>query len=88
MLERMREDAGYWLGVVSLATGDDRPAVDFFQRMTLDEHPQGRWTDAARVNLAAALTGLDRIDEAVAMLRTDESPQRFGSRLRASALRP
>jgi hypothetical protein len=56
--------------------------------MTLDEHPQGRWTDAARVNLAAALTGLDRIDEAVAMLRTDESPQRFGSRLRASALRP
>ncbi len=87
-LERMREDAGYWLGIVSVATGEDRSAVDFLERVTLGEHPQGRWTDAARVNLAGPLVALGRIEEAARLLRTDESPQRFGSRLRADALRP
>ena len=87
-LERMREDAGYWLGIVSVATGEDRSAVDFLERVTLGEHPQGRWTDAARVNLAGPLVALGRIEEAARLLRTDESPQRFGSRLRAEALRP
>lgn len=88
MLARMREDAGYWLGILSLATGDDRPAVDFLQRVTLGEHPQGKWTDAARVNLATALVRLGRIEEGAKLLRADESAQRFGSRLRANALRP
>ncbi|MFN9368690.1 MAG: tetratricopeptide repeat protein [Planctomycetia bacterium] len=87
-LERMREDAGYWLGILSLAAGEDRSAVDFLQRVTLGEHPQGRWTDAARVNLAAALIGLGKIKEATQYLRADESPQRFGSRLQANAERP
>lgn len=88
MLERMREDAGYWLGVVLLDGGEDLPAADFLGRVTLAEHPQGRWTDAARVNLAEALVRLGRNDEAESLLRADESPQRFGSRLRANALRP
>lgn len=87
-IDRMREDAGYWLGIMSLAAGEDRPAVDFLERVTLGEHPEGRWTDAARVNLADALIGLGQIKEAAVLLRADQSPQRYGSRLRAHAERP
>lgn len=86
-LERMREDAGYWLGIISVAAGEDRSAIDFLERVTLGEHPQGRWADAARVNVAGPLVAVGRIDDAVRLLRADESPQRFGSRLRADALR-
>jgi hypothetical protein len=84
--EQMKEDATYWLGVLTLAEGENATAVDYFGRMTLEAAPDSRWTDAARVNLARALAGLGRTDEAVKLLREDASPQRFGSRLLAEEL--
>jgi hypothetical protein len=85
-LVRMKEDATYWLGLVMLAEGEDEAAVDYLQRMTLQAAPDSRWTDAARVNLAAALTRLGKTAEAVPLLRADGSPQRFGSRIVADRL--
>ena len=82
----MKEDATYWLGVVTLAEGENEAAVDYLQRMTLETAPDSRWTDAARANLGRALAALGRIDEAVKVLREDGSPQRFGSRLLADRL--
>lgn len=85
-LVRMKEDATYWLGLLMLAEGQDEAAVDYLQRMTLDASPDSRWTDAARINLAAALVKLGKPSEAAALLRADGSPQRFGSRLAAERL--
>lgn len=85
-LVRMKEDATYWLGVLMLAEGQFEAAVDYLQRMTLEASPDSRWTDAARINLAAAFLELGKPSEAAALLRADGSPQRFGSRLRADRL--
>ncbi len=85
-LVRVKEDATYWLGLVMLTEGQDAAAVDYLERMTLEASPDSRWTDAARINLATALIGLDRPTEAAAVLRKDGSPQRFGSRLLADRL--
>ena len=86
LFEQMKEDATYWLGVLMLSEGEDATAVDYLGRMTLEAAPDSRWTDAARVNLARALAGLGRTEEAVKLLREDASPQRFGSRLLAEEL--
>jgi len=86
LIERMKEDATYWLGVLALAEGDPETAVDYLRRMTLEVAPDSRWADAARTNLARALVALGRTAEAVAVLREDLSPQRFGSRVLARQL--
>ena len=86
LFEQMKEDATYWLGVLTLAEGENATAVDYLGRMTLEAAPDSRWTDAARVNLARALVGLGRTEEAVKLLREDASPQRFGSRMLADEL--
>lgn len=83
---RMKEDATYWLGVLTLGEGEYEAAVDYLERMTLLATPDSRWTDAARTNVARAFIGLGRIDDAVRMLRADGSPQRFGSRILADRL--
>lgn len=83
---RMKEDATYWLGVLTLGEGEYAAAVDYLGRMTLQATPDSRWTDAARTNLARAYIGLGRTDEAVRILRADDSPQRFGSRILADRL--
>ena len=86
LYRQMKEDATYWLGVAALGEGQPEAAVDYLQRMTLENSPDSRWTDAARANLGRALAALGRITEAVKVLREDGSPQRFGSRLLADRL--
>jgi len=86
LFERMKEDATYWLGTLTLAEGEYEAAVDYLGRMILEASPDSRWADAARVNLARAYVGLGRPEEATRMLRADESPQRFGSRMLAEEL--
>jgi hypothetical protein len=86
VFRQMKEDATYWLGLVTLAEGENEAAVDYLARMTLDAAPDSRWTDAARANLGRALAALGRTEEAVKVLREDGSPQRFGSQIRADRL--
>lgn len=86
LYERMKEDATYWLGVLTLGEGEYEAAIDYLRRMTLEAAPDSRWVDAARLNLADALLGVGDEAGAVRLLREDASPQRFGSRLRAEAL--
>jgi hypothetical protein len=83
---QMKEDATYWLGVLTLGEGEYAAAVDYLERMTLAAAPDSRWADPARLNLAEAFVALGREADAVRLLRADASPQRFGSRLRADAL--
>lgn len=86
LYRQMKEDATYWLGVVTLGEGENEAAVDYLQRMTLEATPDSLWTDAARTNLGRAFAALGRIDEAVQVLREDGSPQRYGSRILAETL--
>jgi hypothetical protein len=86
LLEQMKEDATYWLGLLMLAEGEYDAAIDYLERMTLEAAPDSRWSDAARLNLAEAFLGLGRVADAANLLRADTSPQRFGSRLRAASL--
>ena len=86
LVSQMKEDAAYWLGVLTLGEGEYEAAVDYLDRMTLAAAPDSRWSDAARQNLATALAALGRDAAAIAALRKDESPQRFGSRLAAARL--
>jgi hypothetical protein len=86
LYEQMKEDAAYWLGVLMLGEGEYEAAIDYLRRMTLEAAPDSRWADAAEVNLAQAYLGLGQTAEAVAALRADRSPQRFGSRLTADRL--
>ena len=83
---QMKEDATYWLGVLTLGEGEYAAAVDYLERMTLVAAPDSRWADAARLNLAEAFLAQGREADAEKLLRADASPQRFGSRLRADAL--
>lgn len=82
----MKEDATYWLGVMTLGEGQPEAAIDYLARMTLENSPDSRWTDAARRNLGLALAAVGRGDEAVRVLREDGSPQRYGSRLLADRI--
>jgi hypothetical protein len=86
MFAAMKEDAAYWLGVLTLAEGEYDAAIDYLGRMILQAAPDSRWCDAARQNLARALIAAGRPAEAVAPLRADLSPQRFGSRWLADRL--
>ena len=83
---QLKEDAAYWLGLLTLSEGEYEAAIDYLRRMTLEAAPDSRWADAAQVNLAQAYLGLGKTPEAVAALRADRSPQRFGSRLLADQL--
>jgi len=83
---QMKEDAAYWLGVLTLGEGEYEAAIDYLGRMTLAAAPESRWADAAQVNCGQAYLGLGQIAKAVAALRADRSPQRFGSRLLADRL--
>ena len=86
LYDQMKEDATYWLGILTLGEGDYETAVDYLGRMTLDAAPDGRWADAARVNLARAKLALGDTAAAAALLRADASPQRFGSRILADRI--
>jgi len=86
LYDQLKENATYFLGVLTLTEHDYETAVDYLGRMTLEEHPDGAWADAARLNLAEAKLGLGLDAEAAALLKADPSPQRFGSRLRAERI--
>ena len=84
--EQMKEDATYWLGIVTLSEADYETAMDYLGRMTLLASPDGRWASAARVNLAEAKIEAGDTKAAIKLLREDRSPQRFGSRFRAQQM--
>ncbi len=86
LYEQMKEDATYWLGILTLAEGDTEAAIDYLDRLTLQAAPDSPWTDSARINLAAAYSELGRTGEAASLLEADTSPQRFGSRIQAARL--
>ena len=85
--QRLRDDAVFWLGLISFEQGAYQTAAQYFGPMTLEAYPNGPWTNGARYNLARSYEALGRLPEAVKLYEADHSPQRYGNRLRADRLK-
>ena len=84
---RRKQDATYWLGLISFDEHEYTTAEEYFKNLSLDVWPHGPWTDGARYNLARTYEAAGRTDEAVKLYESDDSAQRHGNRLRARWLR-
>jgi hypothetical protein len=78
--------ASYWLGLVAYERENYPTAIDYFKTRTLEATPDGPWTAGARYNLGRSYESLGKAKEAIAAYLSDESEQRYGSRLRAARL--
>jgi tetratricopeptide (TPR) repeat protein len=83
---RAKQNATYWLGLLQVDRGEPKSAVQYFQRLTLDQWPDGPWTSGARYNLARVYEATGEPAKAVALYATDVSPQFHGNRLRGKWL--
>lgn len=84
---RRKQDATYWLGLISYDEKEYTAAEDYFERLTLKVWPIGPWTDGARYNLARTYEADGRAADAIKIYEADDSPQRFGNHLRARRLK-
>jgi Flp pilus assembly protein TadD len=82
-----RDDAAFWMGLISFEQGDFSTAEQYFRQMTLEPYPDGPWTNAARYNLARVREATGELPEAIKLYEQDKSPQRYGNRLRAQRLK-
>jgi tetratricopeptide (TPR) repeat protein len=88
MLVRAKQDASYWLGLVSFELGNYRAAIDYFATRTLAAYPSGPWTHGARYNLGRTYEAAGRYDEAADQYEADpQAVDHHGRVLRARFLR-
>ena len=86
---RAKEDAGYWLGLISYGREDAQSAVDYFARRTLEDYPGGVWTQGAIYNLGRTFEQIGSNREAAKVFRAaPPSPVWYGEQLRAKWLDP
>ena len=81
-----KKHASYWIGVAHLEQGNYEIAANWFKTRTLENTPEGPWTNGARYNLARCYEALNKPAEARQLYMIDESPQRYGNLLRARSL--
>jgi len=87
---RRKQDATYWLGLISFDEHEYETAEGYFKKLTLEvwkKEKGGPWGDGARYNLARTYEAAGRTDDAIKLYETDDSPQRHGNHLRARWLR-
>jgi len=85
-IERAKQAASYWLGLLCYEAHDYIVARDYFETRTMAASPQGPWSSGARYNLARTFEMLDQANKAVKLNTADQSPQRHGNLLRAKFL--
>jgi hypothetical protein len=83
--ETAKTAAAYWVGLLLYDDGKYGAAEDWLGRREL-QAGGGKWSDGARYNLARTYEEEGKLDEAISLLRKDQSPQRAGSLLRARTL--
>jgi hypothetical protein len=79
-------DATYWVGLLLFADGKYDVAAPWLERPEL-RAADSRWKFGASYNLARTYEAQGKIEEAVALLEADMSPQRHGNLLRARRLK-
>jgi tetratricopeptide (TPR) repeat protein len=93
VVQRIKQNASHWLGLIAYEDGQHQAACHFFDQLSLRASPDGPWSAGAQYNLARAHETLARqngskedYQRAIEMYRTDQSPQRRGSLIRAKRL--
>jgi tetratricopeptide (TPR) repeat protein len=88
-LRSRKQDATYWLGLISFDEHEYSTAEEYFKNLLLDVWPPAEdfWTDGAHYNLARTYEASGRTDEAVKLYEADDSAQRHGNHLRARWLK-
>jgi Anaphase-promoting complex, cyclosome, subunit 3/Transglutaminase-like superfamily len=79
-------NATYWLGLLSYDDGKYDVAVHWFSRPELSAQ-EASWSSGARYNLARTYESQKKLEEAIALLADDSSPQQHGNKLRARRLK-
>jgi hypothetical protein len=87
VLRGVKQDASYWLGLVSFERGQYQPAINHLANRTLKSFPNGQWVNGARYNLGRSYEEVEDYVAAVEQYEADTSPQRYGNLLRAKQLR-
>lgn len=86
-IKRSRDDVSFWLGLVQYDKGDFGNAIKWLKQSLPDDSSDQPWAGAARYNLARCYEALGQTEEAVKIYLSDDSPQKYGNRLRAQWLR-
>ena len=87
LMKRGKQDASFWLGLITFEQQDFPSAIDFFGKRTLEAAPKGPLASTARYNLARSYEASGEIDQAIKLYETDKSPQSHGNQLRARRLK-
>lgn len=83
---RTKADATLWLAELKNEEGEHAQALQWFDRVDVDDPENDHLRDAVRYGKARALEGLGRNEEAAELYRGDDSPQRLGNLIRADRL--
>jgi tetratricopeptide (TPR) repeat protein len=78
---RADEAATVWIGQIKAALGEFETAIDYFNRKE-----NALWQPSINYSLARIYERQGKLDEAIALYREDDSPQRPGNLLRARRL--
>jgi tetratricopeptide (TPR) repeat protein len=78
---RADETATVWIGQIKAAQGEFETAIDYFKRK--ENEP---WLPSINYSTARIYERQGKLDEAIALYREDDSPQRTGNLLRARRL--
>lgn len=85
-MQRTRDDVSFWLGLVQYEKGDYENAITWLKQSLPDDSSDKPWEGGGRYNLARSYEALGQTEEAIKLYRSDNSPQKYGNRLRAKWL--
>lgn len=85
-IQRIRDDVTFWLGLIQYEKGDYENAVKWLQLSQADDSSERPWAAGVRYNLARSHESLGQVETAIELLESDDSPQKYGNRLRAKWL--
>jgi tetratricopeptide (TPR) repeat protein len=83
---RAKQNASYWLGLVSYERGKFPEAIDYFATRTLQAWPDGPWTSGANYNLGRTYEASGQIGKAIAQYRHEKPAADVAQLLRAAWL--
>lgn len=85
-MQRSRDDVSFWLGLVQYEKADYENAITWLKQSLPDDSDDKPWAGGARYNLARCYEALGKQEKAIELYRADDSPQKYGNRLRAKWL--
>lgn len=86
MMRLGKRTATYWLSLVQFDDGRFDTAGNWFGKRVLSDEQKSIWQASAKYNLARCYERIGQIDQAIEVLKEEESSSRHGNRIRARLL--